>query len=92
MTDPTPPMIASGVPYDVIDVEGHTPASLDEFSGSVTMHTHGPTGDHEVSGACEHEHDGAVRLHEKDHHGTGRDVRVWTVTPGADGEGFGASG
>lgn len=90
MTDSTPSMIASGVPYGVTDVEGHTPASLDEFTGQVTMHAHGPTGDHEVAGSGQEEHDGSVRVHEKDHHGTGKDVRVWTVSPAADGEGFDA--
>lgn len=90
MTDTTPAMIVSGVPYRVTGVEGQAPSALEEFSGSVTMQTHGPTGDHEVSGAGEHEHDGAVRVHEKDH--GGKDVRVWTVSPALDREGFDAAG
>ena len=56
------------------------------------MHTHGPTGDHDICGAGEHPHDGAVRLHEKDRDGTGKDVRVWTVRPAPDRNGFDAAG
>lgn len=92
MTNSTPAMIVSGVPYEVTEVEGRTPSTLEEFAGDVTIHTQGPTGDHEVSGAGEHPHDGAVRVHEKDHDGTGKDVRVWTVSPAPDREGFDAEG
>lgn len=92
MTSSTPDPIVSGVPYEVSGVEGRPPSTLDEFAGPVTMHAHGPTGDHEVSGAGEDPQDGAVRVHEKDHDGTGKDVRVWTVTPAIDREGFDAEG
>ena len=78
-------MIVSGVPYEVTGVQGEVPVALSEFAGDVTMTTHGPTGDHEVCGAGEDMHDGAVRVHEKDHGGTGKDVRVWTVSPTDDG-------
>jgi hypothetical protein len=91
MTRPQPDMIVSGVPYEVTAVEGQAPAELSDFTGPVTMTTHGPTGDHEVSGAGGSEHDGAVRVHEKDHEGTGKDVRVWTVSGGPD-DGFVAAG
>ena len=92
MTSSTPDMVVSGVPYEVTGVEGRMPSTLEEFEGPVTMHTHGPTGDHEVAGAGEHPHDGAIRVHEKDHDGTGKDVRVWTVSPALDREGFDAAG
>lgn len=92
MTSDTPDMIVSGVPYVVTDVEGDEPSTLESFVGQTTMHTQGPTGEHEVSGSGEHEHDGAVRVHEKDHDGTGRDVRTWTVSPDPDHEGFVAVG
>ena len=92
MTDATPAMIVSGVPYEVTGVDGRTPFTLEEFAGPVRVHTHGPTGDHEVCGAGEHPHDGVVRVHEKDHDGTGKDVRVWTVSPAPDREGFDAAG
>lgn len=93
MTGTTPGAIVSGVPYEVSAEDGQTPPStLDEFAGPVTMHAHGPTGDHVISGAGEDPHDGAVRVHEKDRGGTGKDVRVWTVTPAADREGFDAEG
>jgi hypothetical protein len=85
-------MIVSGVPYEVTEVEGEAPATLAEFGGPVTMTTRGPTGEHQVSGSGGDEHDGAVRVHEKDHDGTGKDVRVWTVTPAADRDGFVAEG
>lgn len=90
MTDTTPAMIVSGVPYAVTGVEGRTPTSLEEFEGQVTIHTHGPTGDHDVTGSGELAHDGTVKLHEKHDHGTGRDVRTWTVSPAPDGDGFDA--
>lgn len=92
MTESTPSMIASGVPYEVTEVEGGSPSTLDQFVGDVTMSTHGPTGNHDVCGAGERPHDGAVRVHEKDHHGTGKDVRVWTVSPAPGREGFDAEG
>ena len=92
MTSSNPAMIVSGVPYEVTGVEGRAPSTLEEFTGPVTMHTHGPTGDHEVTGAGEHPHDGTVRLHEKDHDGGGNDVRVWTVSPAPDRDGFDAAG
>lgn len=92
MTDTTPAMIVSGVPYEVTGVAGQAPSTLDEFAGPVTMQTQGPTGEHEVLGAGEHPHDGAVRVHEKNHGGTGKDVRVWTVTPALDRDGFDAAG
>jgi hypothetical protein len=92
MTNITPAMIVSGVPYEVTELEGKAPAVLEDFAGPITMHTQGATGDHEVCGSGEHVHDGAVRVHEKDHHGTGKDVRVWTVSPAADDDGFVAEG
>jgi hypothetical protein len=92
MTSTDPSMIVSGVPYEVTDVEGKEPASLEDFAGPITMQTRGATGDHEVSGSGEGIHGGAVRVHEKDHHGTGKDVRVWTVSPNPDDAGFVAAG
>lgn len=92
MKQSTPAMIVSGVPYEVTELEGGAPATLAEFGGAITMTAHGPTGDHEVNGSGEIEHDGAVRVHEKDHEGTGKDVRVWTVTPTPDHDGFVAAG
>ncbi|MEE6272399.1 hypothetical protein [Georgenia wangjunii] len=92
MTSSTPGPIVSGVPYEVTDLGGQAPSTLEEFAGPVTMHTHGPTGDHEISGTGEQPLDGAVRLHEKDHEGTGKDVRVWTVRSATDREGFDAAG
>ncbi len=92
MTRPQPDMIVSGVPYEVTTVDGQAPVALSDFAGAVTMTTHGPTGDHEVSGSGGAERDGTVRVHEKDHAGTGKDVRVWTVSSEADDDGFVAEG
>ncbi len=92
MSSPTQPMIVSGVPYLVTKVGGRPPVTLAEFTGEITMHLHGPTGAHTVSGSGEAADDDSVRLHEKDHEGTGKDVRVWTVSPGLDRLGFVAAG
>lgn len=92
MSSSTPAMIVSGIPYAVTEVEGAEPSALDDFTGEVTMHAQGPTGDHEISGSGEHEHHGAVRVHEKHNHGTGKDVRVWTVSAEPGGDGFVAAG
>jgi hypothetical protein len=92
MTDTTPAMIVSGVPYQVTEVEGNPPATLEQFAGPITMHAQGATGDHEIFGSGEHVHEGTVRVHEKDHHGTGKDVRVWTVSPAPEDDGFVAAG
>ena len=92
MNASTPFMIVSGVPYEVTDVEGHAPSALEEFTGPVTIHTHGPTGDQEVCGSGGRPYGGAVRLYEKDRQGTGKDIRVWTVRASLDRPGFDAQG
>lgn len=92
MSSPTQSMIVSGVPYLVTTVGGKPPVTLSEFAGEVTVQLHGPTGAHTISGSGEHEDQDTVRLHEKDHEGTGKDVRVWTVSPGMDRLGFVAAG
>ncbi|WP_186816603.1 hypothetical protein [Cellulomonas aerilata] len=92
MTSSRPAMIVSGVPYAVTELEGKEPATLEAFAGPITMHTQGSTGDHEICGDGEDVHDGVVRVHEKDHHGTGKDVRVWAVSASPDEDGFVAAG
>lgn len=84
MTYTTPPMIVSGVEYVVTEVQGRPPADLTDFVGVVTFVVEGQTGTHEVAGAGA-EHDGAVRFHQKDAQGVGKDIRVWTVKPGPGG-------
>lgn len=88
MSSTTPTMIVSGVPYLVTEVGDQAPVALADFAGDVTVRLNGPTGDHTVSGCGEPGDDHTVRLYEKDHEGTGKDVRVWTVTSGVDGPGF----
>jgi len=81
MTHPQPPMIVSGVPYEVTEVDGKPPVALSELEGPVTMTAGGPTGEHCIHGAGEHVHGDTVRVHEKFDGGLGKDVRVWTVKP-----------
>jgi len=80
MTHTEPSMIVSGVPYEVIEVDGKPPVALSELEGPVTMTATGPTGEHSIAGAGEHVHGDTVRVHEKFDDGAGKDVRVWTVS------------
>ena len=92
MTHSTPPMIVSGVPYQVTEVDGRRPETLAEFGGPVTMTACGPTGEHRICGAGEHVHGDTVRVHEKFDEGAGKDVRVWTVFPDPEHDRFMAEG
>lgn len=87
MTYSPPAPVVSGVPYAVLDVDGRTPRTVDDFVGSVTLTVEGSTGRHVVRGDAA-VRDGVVRLHEKsDDDGGGKDVRTWRVTP-SDAGGF----
>ena len=87
MTDATPPaLVVSSVAYAVTQVDGQTPTALNEFEGTVTLVTRGPTGEHQVCGEGVDAHDGTVRFYQKDHCGAGKDVRVWTVSVTPAGE------
>ncbi|WP_129338503.1 hypothetical protein [Cellulomonas endophytica] len=92
MTSTDALMIVSGTPYTVTGVGGRTPTGPGDFAGAVTVTVHGATGEHEVAGTGVEQPDGTVRLYQKDHHGTGKDVRVWTVTPDPSSGGFVAAG
>jgi hypothetical protein len=85
----TPIMVVSGVAYAVTDVDGQPPTALSSFVGEATFVADGRTGRHHVAGAGA-EHEGQIRFHEKMADGTGKDVRVWTISPADDG-GFVAS-
>ena len=85
MTDTVPPaLVVSCAPYTVTAVEGRAPRELHDFEGSTVFVADGPTGEHEVFGQGSGPEDGAVRFYEKDQRGTGKDVRVWTVSVGPE--------
>lgn len=86
MTDSPPAPVISGVPYDVLDVDGRPPRTVEDFAGRVTVTLEGRTGRHVVRGDASVS-DGGVRLHEKSANGNGKDVRRWRITP-ADAGGF----
>ena len=84
MTDTTPEMVVSGVPYAVTTVDGRIPPGLEDFVGLTSFVVSGRTGEHQVAGEGDL-HDGTVRFYEKTVGGIGKDVRVWTVRPTEDG-------
>jgi hypothetical protein len=84
MTDTTPEMVVSGVPYTVTSVDGRPPTTLDDFVGLTAFVVTGRTGEHQVAGEGDL-HDDVVRFYEKTSGGIGKDVRVWTLRPTEDG-------
>ncbi|WP_182113182.1 MULTISPECIES: hypothetical protein [unclassified Actinotalea] len=84
--------IVSGVPYVVRTLDGRPPVSIDEFAADVSMVVVGPTGEHTVAGCGDLISDGTVRLYQKDNDGTGKDIRVWTVSASPSDDGFVAVG
>jgi hypothetical protein len=82
-TSPPQPVI-SGVPYPVMEVNGAPVTSLAEFVGTVAFRIDN-YGSPYVIGGEGRERDGGVRVHEKNGRG-GKDVRVWRVYVGPDGE------
>ncbi|WP_136517836.1 MULTISPECIES: hypothetical protein [Cellulomonas] len=85
MSHPTADPVVSAVPYQVLDVDGRPPRTLDDFTGVVAMRVQGRTGAHLVRGqGTTADHHAVVQ--EKTGDGTGKDVRRWRVA--ADGDGF----
>jgi hypothetical protein len=82
MTFAAPDSIASGSPYQVVKVGGHSPESLKEFIGDTEFVIEGLGERHIVAGIGTLETD-EVRFQEKDVRHDGKDVRVWQIT-GAD--------
>ena len=75
----SPEPVISGVPYPVTSAAGdETPGSLDQFVGSTsfTIQMQGLL----VVHGCGSFDGKSVRFYEKDHNGTGRDIRVWRIT------------
>ncbi|GIG30527.1 hypothetical protein [Cellulomonas marina] len=85
MTSTEAATIVSGVPYGITVVGGRAPTALTDFVGPVSIEVRGATGSHEVHGTGVAHDGGVVRLYQKDHAGTGKDVRVWSISSGADG-------
>ena len=83
MTYPTPEMVVSGVPYEVLEVDGRKPASLDAFLGNHTLVLSGATGQHTIEGEGDTIGD-ALKFYEKAPDG-GKDVRAWAIHPRDDG-------
>jgi len=75
--------VISGVPCPVGSVRDDEPRLLVDFLGDTTF-TVVMVGYPYVVQGCGSKVDGHVRFHEKDHM-TGRDIRVWHVTPTAQG-------
>jgi hypothetical protein len=84
MTQSTPEMIVSGVSYTVVQVEGRTPAGLDDFVGTKEFVVEGLTGTHTIHGEGSTV-DETVRVHQKTEGLDQKDLRVWTVHAGAEG-------
>ncbi|HEY3436300.1 MAG TPA: hypothetical protein VGK35_01315 [Actinotalea sp.] len=77
MTYSTPEMVVSGVPYEVLTVDGREPADLDDFVGEHELGLNGRTGRHLVSGEGDTVGE-MLKFYEKAPDG-GKDVRVWKV-------------
>jgi len=71
--------IISGLRYDVEDVAGAPPESLEDFTGEVSFHVRHGEHRHDVVGVGELSGDGAT-VHEKMGDAGGKDVRTWRVT------------
>jgi hypothetical protein len=72
--------VVSGVEYAVVSVNGHAPGSVNDFMEEPVVVVHASTGAHEVTicGSPRGVED-CVILYEKDHAGTGKDIRTWLV-------------
>lgn len=84
MSFTTPCSVPSAMPRPVREVSGHAPHALADFDGeaSFVVDLDPPV---RVRGTGRIE-DGLVRFHEKDLENGGKDIRVWTVRPGASGQ------
>lgn len=73
----------SGTTYTVIDIDGHPPTSLTDFTydAALTLLKDGRTRRVVGSGAPAPD---SVRFHQKDSGPDGKDVRVWSITVRGD--------
>jgi len=79
---PDEPAISGGC-YTVIDVDGHPPTALAEFTGDAVMTLLLNAQTRRVIGSGAQSSD-SVRFHQKESGPDGRDVRVWTITVRGD--------
>jgi hypothetical protein len=79
-SDPVP----SGLAYAVVSVADAPAASLEQFTGEVTITIDRGTGETMIAGVGSLDGE-CVRFQEKDIGHDGKDVRVWEIRPGADG-------
>jgi hypothetical protein len=72
--------VMSGTPYSIRFVNGRPPASLDDFVTADIIELTVNSGHDEVclKGSAHRQGDVAL-VYEKDHEGTGKDVRVWEI-------------
>ena len=79
MTFPADQPVVSGQSYTVTAVDGHRPAALTDFIGTITVtlvrdgHRHHLIGDGAATS-------GTIRFHQKDPGPDDKDIRVWTIT------------
>ena len=80
----TPDPVISGVPYPITAMSSEKrPGSLEDFTGDTSFVIQMEAA-HVVCGHGALDGD-TVRFYEKDHDGTGKDIRVWRVSPAPEG-------
>jgi hypothetical protein len=77
-----PQSVVSGRPYQVREVRDHSVLGLEDFVGDTNFVLDFDGEEYRVCGPGVSDGE-AVRVYEKDEHGMGKDVRVWTVRRGA---------
>lgn len=84
MTFASPDPIVSGRVYTIIDIKGQEPLLIDDFVGATEFSLAGDGVPHLITGVGAADSHG-VRFYEKDPFHHGKDVRIWDITPTADG-------
>jgi hypothetical protein len=79
--------IISGIAYHISDVAGRSPSDIADFVVNTEMWVETDGNQHHIFGVGAYSSDG-VRFYEKDLQNEGKDVRVWSISPSPDGEGF----
>lgn len=83
MSNPTPASVVSGIAYPILSVAGRPCAELTDFLDD-TEFTIANDGRYIAKGSGRLDGD-SVRFYEKDHDGSGRDIRVWRIVRTPDG-------
>ena len=86
MSTATVQPVPSGLAYVVVDVDGHPPRALDDFTGPTKklLLRRGPESSR-IAGSGATPLSGELRFHQKDHSLDGRDVRVWSIKNCSEG-------